>query len=912
MSSNWVDWSRMLPRETFLAACMAAGLLTACGGGDNSPSTPAAQLSPASATTPSAASVVITGFAPTAGAPGSVVNVSGASLTAVTSTRVGGVDASFRAVSDAAIEVTVPASARTGRIELNAAGRVLLSEIDFTVMSVPAVTSATPTTLLPPGRITLAGTSLDLVREVRLGALVLPIATRTPTALAVDVPAGAMSGTLTLVDTAGVARPLAQTITIAGPVTMSSFSPATIVTGQTLTVNGTNLDRASSLVFANGATATIAARTGTTRLTAVVPDAAASGVFRVRADAGDEAMSASALQVIVAIRVDANAVYRVAAAGNSVTMTGTGLTEVVTVRVGSTAATIVSKAATQLVFTAPGSMACGAISLESASQPSVAGGSLVVGAGCVATVAGVEFAQVLSQGPTDPRLRLIPGKETWARAFVVSAQSNVPAPLVRLTGYNGATILGTIDMTGPAMLPVASGATAPDSVRYNEAQSFNVELPATWVRAGLSVRVEVDPLRQLGAPVVVDATPAVGVNTRMEVVLVPVVSGSFVPTMPTVDAVRDEISRRFPIPRANVTVTVRASYTLTSTTDGLDTSSEWTNALVELNQLRSMESGANATRFYFGVVRRSGGGIAGIGYVPGRTALGWDSTAQWARTMSHELGHNLSRPHAPCGGVASPDPNYPYAGGVLSGTPLMDSVPVAIDIVSPVSQTDIMGYCSGSWFSDYNFREMQRYMEGQPSLIATQIAADAVEQDMLLVSGTIGAGGLQLAPVQSMRAVPVTGSGEYTLRMLLRDGRTLEHAFDAELVDHAEPPERHFAIAIPDPGGALARIDVLQGTTLVPVRSSGLATAQRASRASIERLRGVDWNESNGRLRIEWDTAAASHVAVTHVLDGARTVLGVSRTGGVADFDTSALPAGGRFEVALSDGLNSRALQVRR
>jgi hypothetical protein len=329
-----------------------------------------------------------------------------------------------------------------------------------------------------------------------------------------------------------------------------------------------------------------------------------------------------------------------------------------------------------------------------------------------------------------------------------------------------------------------------------------------------------------------------------------------------------------------------------------------------------METGSNATRFYFGVVRRSGGGIAGIGYVPGRTALGWDSSAQWARTMSHELGHNLSRPHAPCGGVASPDPNYPYAGGVLSGTPLMDSVPAAIDIVSPLGQYDIMGYCNpGVWFSDYNLREMQRYMEGQPSLIATQaaqIAADAVEQDMLLVSGIIGLDGLQLAPVQAMRAVPATGTGEYTLRLQLRDGRTVEHAFDPELVDHAELPERHFAIAIPDPGATLARIDVLRGSTPVPTRSSGLATAQRASRASIERLRGVDWNESNGKLRVEWDTAAASHVAVTYVLDGTRTVLGVSRTGGVAEFDITALPAGGRFDIALTDGLNARSLQVRR
>ncbi len=248
----------------------------------------------------------------------------------------------------------------------------------------------------------------------------------------------------------------------------------------------------------------------------------------------------------------------------------------------------------------------------------MAGGSLVVGSGCVANVAGVEFAQALAQGVTDPRQRLVTGKETWVRAYVVSTQANVPAPLVRLTGYNGASILGTIDMAGPATLPVVSGAIVPDAIRYSEAMSFNVELPAAWVRSGLSVRVEVDPLRQLGAPVVVDATPVVGLATRMELVLVPLVSGAYVPTMPTAAAVLDEVTRRFPLPRANITVTTRAAYTLTSVTDGLDIDTEWSSALNELRQLRLMEIGAgNTTRFYFGVVRRSGGGVAGIGYVPG-------------------------------------------------------------------------------------------------------------------------------------------------------------------------------------------------------------------------------------------------------------------------------------------------------
>ena len=523
----------------------------------------------------------------------------------------------------------------------------------------------------------------------------------------------------------------------------------------------------------------------------------------------------------------------------------------------------------------------------------------------------MEFAQVLSQGPSDTRLRLVAGKETWVRTYVVSTQANVPAPLVRVTGYNGAAILGTLDMAGPTVLPVVSGSVMPDSVRYSEAQSFNAELPSTWVRGGLSVRIEVDPLRVLGAPIVTDITPPLGSGTRIEVVLVPLVSGAYVPAVPSTAAVLDEITRRFPIPRANIAVTARPAYTLASVTDGLDTTTEWQTALTELNQLRTMES-APANRIYYGFVRRSGGGVAGIGFVPGRAALGWDDGTQWSRTMSHELGHNLSRPHAPCGNPASPDPSYPYPNGAMSATPLMDSVPAAIDIVSPLGTADIMGYCNGLWFSDYNYREIQRYMEGQPALVAAQVATDATEQDLLLISGTIGLDGLQLEAVQAMRAIASPGAGNYTLRLTTRDGRTIEQAFDAELVDHAVPPERQFAVAVPDPGVALARIDVLHAGSAVQLRSAGLARAQGAGGASIGLLRGIDWTESNGVLRVTWDVAAASHVAATYVGSEVRTVLGVNRVGGVADFDTSQLPAGGRFEIALSDGLNARTLQIRR
>ena len=65
-------------------------------------------------------------------------------------------------------------------------------------------------------------------------------------------------------------------------------------------------------------------------------------------------------------------------------------------------------------------------------------------------------------------------------------------------------------------------------------------------------------------------------------------------------------------------------------------------------------------------------------------------------------------------------------------------------------------------------------------------------------------------------------------------------------------------------------------------------------------------------LSVKWDTNAASHIAVTYVSKGQRIVLGVNRTGGSAEFGIGDLPAGGYYEVALSDGLNARTLRLQR
>ena len=766
--------------------------------------------------------------------------------------------------------------------------------------------------------------------SARLGATSLAIASQSATSLGLDVPAGASTAFLTLVDTAGTARQGSQQVTIVGPVTVASLSPASLLTGASLTIAGSGLDRASSVEFAGGASAGIASRSGSTSITVTVPSNAITGPVTVVSSTGERASSSTALTVIPRITVTNPSTTSVAA-GGTVTLNGSGFSEVAGVLVGSAAATIGQRSATQLSFAVPAGVSCGSISLLSASQPTVFGGAVAVGAGCALRVESIEFAQLMSQTVSDTRQRLVPGRETWVRAYVLSAATGVTAPTVRLTAFSGSTLLGTVAMSGPGTVPVlAPGAALPDSMRYSTAQSYNARLNDTWVGPGLRVEVTVDPDQQFGTAVTASATPAMGTRTRIDLVLVPLVSGTNVPSVPTtaINQALDEMTRRMPVARNDITVSIRQPYTLTSVTDGVDASSEWSSALSELDQLRRREA---PSKHYYGLVRPMvSAGTAGIGYVnsvgstsPFLASMGWDtSRSSWLRTFTHELGHNFSRRHAPCGGVASSDPSYPYTGGVLGSTPLFD---VLNDVVvSPVGSsgsmlTDVMGYCSGAWFSDYNLREVQRFLEASPQAslsVQAQAAAGGAKAggDVLVISGAIRLDGVQLAPVQMRRgAAQAVEQGDYELRLRTTDGQTFAVPFDAVLVDHAMPPERHFHVEVPSPG-PLAAVELARaGSVFVTRAAAPMSDAVRIAAAERVQLATV-----GGDVQLTWDAARHPFAAVTHVADGAagaeetRTVLVLDARGGRVMLDTSSLPAGGRFEVSLSDGINAQLRSIPR
>jgi hypothetical protein len=165
-------------------------------------------------------------------------------------------------------------------------------------------------------------------------------------------------------------------------------------------------------------------------------------------------------------------------------------------------------------------------------------------------------------------------------------------------------------------------------------------------------------------------------------------------------------------------------------------------------------------------------------------------------------------------------------------------------------------------------------------------------------------------------------SGEYMLHLRLADGRMLELPFDAELVDHAMPPEKHFLVRVPNPG-ALAGLDVLRGGAVVPRVDAAQVSVQRAAAqmratkaASVgptgaATMNAVSVGESGGVLSLQWDAAAYPVLSVTHLGAEVR-VLAVQLHGGSAQLDVSDLPAGGSYELSLSDGLNAvRSLVAR-
>jgi PKD repeat protein len=489
-------------------------------------------------------------------------------------------------------------------------------------------------------------------------------------------------------------------------------------------------------------------------------------------------------------------------------------------------------------------------------------------------ISKVEWGQsVFSVNP-----RLVGEKPALLRVHVISDTPTLTGVAAEVEGFSMAGMsLGKVTLQGPSSPPAAE-------VPADLTKQFTGTIPGAWIVPGLEVRIKVDPADMLAETDEMNnlqsIKPTVGKATVLQVTSVPVVNGGQTGTPQMIEPFMVRIW-----PLKGVESMTRAPYTFSGTISGQD-SSAWSRLLQAMQSVRSSD-GSN--RNYYGFVKvnyRSG--IAGIGFIGQEAATGRDDSTE---TTAHEFGHNLGRNHAPCGGAAGADPNYPDK----SGRPVSWGYDTTNNrLIAPTAVYDLMSYCNPTWVSEYNYKAAQSFLERQPFVTTVP---PAPFQTTVLIAGSLWPNGdVTLRPVMEFKGTPTPLKDNARLRARLLLANGTEKQVELPTVGVSETDELQFTevVAIDSP---LRAVQIIDGTTIRLERSSPLG-ALGAAGPVVQR---IDAN----RLRVRWDATQLPNAQIAHFDEaGRRTTLAFWLEGGDVEVRTDGL-RGGHYEASASDGVAS-------
>jgi len=235
----------------------------------------------------------ITGFNPTAQQRGRQVTILGVNFTGVTSVRFGTGAATFTVVNAGQINATVPNAATFGPVTVTGPGGTASSSA-FTLIAPPTISSFTPTIGGVGATVTIRGAGFFNVSSVTINRTnVASFQVISGTEIRAVVAPRTTTGMIAVRTNGGTGTSTAV-FTVVPPPTITGFTPTSGPVGTTVTVNGTNLNRATEVRF-NGTPATFTI-VSATQLRAVVPIGATTGGISV-VNPGGAAVSATAFRV---------------------------------------------------------------------------------------------------------------------------------------------------------------------------------------------------------------------------------------------------------------------------------------------------------------------------------------------------------------------------------------------------------------------------------------------------------------------------------------------------------------------------------------------------------------------------------------------------------------------------------------
>lgn len=402
----------------------------------------------------------------------------------------------------------------------------------------------------------------------------------------------------------------------------------------------------------------------------------------------------------------------------------------------------------------------------------------------------------LTQSVQSPErgVRLVANRDALLRAFVTAEEPR---------GYFEPEVIAVFTVLGEEVHRAVM--TRDDNQIPAEADegdlelSYNSVIPAEVVTPGLQMFVEVDPEGTLPLsaesttrfpPLATELLSVVEVPP-MQLTLVPVLEEaapdtSILAWVRGVSAESPQVGLlKHSFPFAEFSVSPHDAY---YTSLDITTTAGQVALFGELEALRTAEGGSG---YYYGVAARLGS-VGGRGQLPGWVSIGVRSPT----TLAHEVGHNLSLRHAPCGGPEGIDPAFPYRDGSIGvwGYDFRNGSTLA-----PDRGRDIMTYCRTSpWISDYHFKKVIDHRAGLQGDIARAAVARAnAPSHVLVLSGGVVGGELRLEPAYPMRAgsrLP-EAPGPYRIGGIGSDGRLL---FSLDFTPGEDVyGEKHFFFTVP-------------------------------------------------------------------------------------------------------------------